>query len=381
MKVAILTLRLHANYGGILQAYAMMTVLRRLGHEPWLIFNQPFKDRRWYSSCALFMANAFRKFVLGERQLEVFRERRIRREFETVYTNTLRFVDEHVQPRTGIVCSQGEWKRLKKDYGFDAFVVGSDQVWRPLYAKPIERYFLSFLGRDKTEKRIAYAASFGVDEWTFTPRQTARCMGLLRLFDAVSVREKSGVQLCADHLAVDAAHVLDPTMLLEAKDYIALLKPEAEERRRGVLVYVLDRSAWKDALVKDMEAALSLPSFRVNNVRSEDCREKTACRIAPPVESWLAGFASAQFVVTDSFHASVFAILFHVPFVVCANRGRGMARIRSLLEMFGLEDRLADESCDVSRANPLRPIDWAAVDARLNALRDYSLDFLRENLK
>lgn len=374
MKVAILTLRLHTNYGGILQAYALMAVLKRLGHEPWLIFNQPFKYRRWYSRCALFAANAFRKFVLRERHLEVFRERRIQREFETVYVNTLRFVDEHMQPRTGIVCSHREWKRLQREYGFDAFVVGSDQVWRPMYANPVERYFFSFLGKNKTVKRIAYAASFGVDEWTFTPRQTARCRQLLQRFDAVSVREKSGVELCRTYLGAAATHVLDPTMLLEAKDYIALLK-ESDIKKSGIMVYVLDPSARKEALVKDVEEALGMTVFSVNN------RVSASCRVIPPVEDWLAGFASAQFVVTDSFHASVFAILFHVPFLVCVNKERGAARMMSLLEMFGLEDRLVDEACDASEIEQLRPIDWIAVDRRLNALRDYSLDFLRAGLR
>lgn len=369
MKVAILTLRLHVNYGGILQAYALMTVLRHLGHEPWLIFNQPFKYRRWYSRCALFTANAFRKFVLGEKSLEVFRERRIQREFETVYTNTLRFVDEHMQPRTGIVCSHREWKRLQKEYAFDAYVVGSDQVWRPLYANPIERYFLSFLDKKDEVKRIAYAASFGVDSRTFTPRQTARCRRLLQRFDAVSVREKSGVELCRTCLGRDALHVLDPTMLLSRDDYAALLKDG--EKKSGIMEYVLDKSAWKDALVKDVEEDLGTPVFSIN----------ISGHIAPPVEDWLRGFASAQFVVTDSFHASVFAILFHVPFLVCVNRERGAARMMSLLEMFGLEDRLVAGACDTSLIKQLRPIDWSAVDRRLNALRDYSLSFLRAGLK
>ena len=369
MKVAILTLRLHVNYGGILQAYALMTVLKRLGHEPWLIFNQPFKYRRWYSRCALFTANAFKKFVLRERHLEIFRERRIQREFETVYTNALCFVDEHMQPRTGIVCSHREWKRLQKEYAFDAYVVGSDQVWRPLYANPIERYFLSFLDKKDEVKRIAYAASFGVDEWTFTPRQTRECRALVQLFDAVSVREKSGVELCCTYLGRDALHVLDPTMLLSRDDYAALLKDG--EKKLGIMEYVLDKSAWKDALVKDVEGALGMPVFSIN----------ISCHIAPPVEDWLRGFASAQFVVTDSFHASVFAILFHVPFLVCVNRERGAARMMSLLEMFGLEDRLVDETCDTSLLKQLRPIDWSAVDRRLNALRDYSLSFLRAGLK
>lgn len=380
MKVAILTLNLHANYGGILQAYALMTVLKRLGHEPWLIFNQPFKYRRWYSRYAVFVARAFRKIVLGERHLEVFLERRVQREFETVNVAPLRFVERYVQPHTGIICSHSEWAHLQKDYRFDAYVVGSDQVWRPMYAKPVSRYFLSFLKGERHVRRISYAASFGVDSWTFTPKETRECRALVQLFDAVSVREKSGVDLCRTYLGAAARHVLDPTMLLTPEDYTALLPSEAKGKQSGVLVYILDPSAWKDALLKDVEAALALPSFRVNNVPSKGKRGKTALSPAPPVEDWLSGFASAQFVVTDSFHASVFAILFHVPFCVCINNERGAARVRSLLEQFGLEDCMVDESFDASRIKQRRTIDWSAVDERLNALRASSLGFLRSNL-
>ncbi len=374
MKIAILTLRLHVNYGGILQAYALMTTLKCLGHEPWLIFNQPFTYRKWYSLWGVFLVNAFKKFVLGEKNLEVFRERRIRREFETVYTNVLRFVDEHLKPRTHIVCTKREWRRLQKEYAFDAYVVGSDQVWRPSYAKPIARYFLSFLTKKDEVKRIAYAASFGVDEWTFTPKETAECRSLLKKFDAVSVREESGVELCRTRLGRDACHVLDPTMLLSREDYTALLK-DKDVKKSGIMVYVLDKSEWKDAVVGKMEEALGMQAFSVNNQVS------VSDRVAPPVEDWLRGFASAEFVVTDSFHASVFAILFHVPFLVCVNRERGAARMMSLLEMFGLEDCLVDEACNVSEIKQCCPIDWSAVDRRLNAMRDYSIDFLRASLK
>ena len=373
MKIAILTLRLHVNYGGILQAYALMTTLRRLGHEPWLIFNQPFTYRKWYSLWGVFLKNAFKKFVLGEKNLEVFRERRIKREFETVYTNALRFVDEHLRPRTGIVCTKKEWRRLQREYSFDAYVVGSDQVWRPSYAKPIARYFLSFLDKKDEVKRISYAASFGVDEWTFTPKETAECRALLQRFDAVSVREESGVELCRTHLGRDALHVLDPTMLLSREDYAALLKDE-DVKKQGIMVYVLDKSDWKDAIVGQMEETLGMHAFSIDNQVSE------SGRIAPPVEDWLRGFASAGFVVTDSFHASVFAILFHVPFCVCVNKARGLARIRSLLRQFGLEDCLVDDACDISHINPLHPIDWMAVDKKLDALRAYSLDFIRLSL-
>ena len=134
MRIAILTLRLHTNYGGILQAYALMTVLKRLGHEPILINNQPFKYRSGISKCAEYIKyciNSIQKFILGKRTLEIFYEKRIRKEYETVYRNARRFTELYIQPHTDIVCTVKEWSQLQSQYQFDAYVVGSDQVWRP----------------------------------------------------------------------------------------------------------------------------------------------------------------------------------------------------------------------------------------------------------
>ena len=99
----------------------------------------------------------------------------------------------------------------------------------------------------------------------------------------------------------------------------------------------------------------------------------------PPVEKWLRGFYDAQYVITDSFHACVFSILYQKPFVVYGNKHRGMARFHSLLAIFGLEDRLVttpEEALDVIA----RPIDWNYVNTQLTKWRKKSLNFLTSSL-
>lgn len=365
MKVAILTLRLHTNYGGILQAYALMQVLKRLGHEPWLIFNQPFKYRPWYSEIRIYIINAFRKFVLGDKTLEIFREKRIRKEYETIYKNTLQFVEKYMQPRTDIICTSKEWNQLHRKYHFDAYVVGSDQVWRPAYAKPISRYFFSFLKKEKEVKRIVYAASFGVDKWTFSEKETKECQELIQLFDAISFREQSGVELCKRNLGRGGVHLLDPTMLLKKEDYISLSSFEKKEETKGkIFVYILDQSEWKDRVVQNVEQKYNLFSFEVNRFA-----------VAAPVEDWLNAFYTADYIVTDSFHACIFSILFHKPFYVCGNKERGLTRIYSLLKMFDLENRIIDR--DTSFILSEQSIDWEQIDKRLEKLRVLSVKFLK----
>lgn len=328
MKIGILTLPLHTNYGGILQAYALQTVLERMGHEVVVIDTPNVKAMPSF----LIVGKRITKRVLGKR-VEIFLERRHNREYPIISQYTQPFIDKYIHRK--VVNSPDELQ----ESDFDAIVVGSDQVWRPKYYGKIENAYLAF-AKSWQIKRIAYAASYGTDEWEYTPEQTKRCGELLKKFDAVSVREASGVELCKAHFGVESLHVLDPTMLLDKEDYICLIEAAGTPKSKGALLnYVLDETPAKCALIEKIAKDKGLVPFRVNS-RVENRTAPLEERIQPPVEEWLRGFYDAEFVVTDSFHACVFSILFGKPFVVVGNKERGMARFDSLLKMFGLEDRL-----------------------------------------
>ena len=206
-------------------------------------------------------------------------------------------------------------RRIVNDYtdvhenDFDAIVVGSDQIWRPKYFRPIEHVYLDFT-EGWNIRRIAYATSFGTDEWEYNKRQTRECGRLLQNFDAVSVREKSGIDLCRDYFHAQATQVLDPTMLLEAGDYIKLFEAVGTPKSPGTLLnYILDETPEKTALIEKIAKDKGLVPFpKVENIKAP-LQE----RIQPPVEQWLRGFYDAEFVITDSFHACVFSILFSRP--------------------------------------------------------------------
>ena len=234
---------------------------------------------------------------------------------------------------------------------FDVLVAGSDQVWRPrLNSDPpysIEHSFFDF-ARGWNVKRVAYAASFGTDEWEFTPRQTRRCAGLARQFAAIGVREQSGVALCRDHLGVEAVQVPDPTLLLDRTDYEGLIDAAGNTVEPGgdLLCYILDGSPQSDELVRLAAVRGGFTPFRVPMWRG---RVEERVR-QPSVEQWLRNFRDAKAVVTDSFHACVFSLLFGKPFVVLGNVARGMSRYESLLGELGLERRLVstpEEGADV----------------------------------
>ncbi len=365
MKTAIITLPLHTNYGGILQAFALKTVLEGLGHEVTLL---DLKDKmpapKGLKAPFVYLGRALRG-------AEVFREKRYMRELPVLASMTGRFVEEHIAPR--MISSYSSVREGE----FDAFVVGSDQVWRPLYFNKIEDAFLAF-AKDWNVKRVAYAASFGTDALEYEYMQLDMCAKLLSGFDGVSVREASAVRQCEEWFDYEAAvHVLDPVMLLNMDTYIDLASSASAHPAKGKIVtYILDDADEKRHVVDFMRRVSGMDVHDVS-VHPYVNDRPMGERVVPAVEDWLAAFADSEFVVTDSFHGCVLAVLLHKRFVAVGNSRRGMARLTSLMEMFGLDSRLVhgiDPEDDGSFF--LSEPDWEAVDGILASERGKSLDFL-----
>ncbi len=373
MKIGILTLPLHTNYGGNIQAYALMTVLKKAGHDVWLINRQTNETASWKIPILILKRIAVNLFKTTKSEILV--ENKRKKTNKIIKKQTQLFINEYITPQTKALTSS---KNIKKDisiYGFDAIIVGSDQVWRPAYTPNILDYFLNFWDADNG-KRISYAASFGTDSWEFTDLETKTCSDNLKKFTAVSVREKAAVDMCKKHFGQIATHVLDPTMLLDSTDYLNVINSNRTKVKKGLLVYILDQAEDKTKAINFLSASLKLDIFTTHHGIDAD----HAISVAPPMDNWLAGFRDAEFVITDSFHACVFSILFEKPFFVYGNEGRGMVRFTSLLEMFGLMGRL------VSATNPLtverinENIDWKKVKTILKEQRELSINFLTESL-
>ena len=371
MKIGILTLPLHTNYGGILQAYALQTVLERMGHEVKVINrNTDYKLPLWKTP--LVYSKRIIKNILGYK-IPLFYEQKLIKEQPIIRQNTDRFIQRYIH-----TLNVDNYSDLKAE-DFDAIVVGSDQVWRPKYFGKIEDAYLQF-AKDWNIKRIAYAASFGTAEWEYTDRQTAICKDLIKKFDAVSVREDSGKELCKKYFGVDAEHLLDPTMLLEKEDYIRLFENSGTSQSPGTLMcYILDETPEKQSVINRIAREKDLIPFRVNS-KVENYKAPLVERIQPPVEQWIRGFYDAEFVVTDSFHACVFAILFNKPFIAISNKGRGESRFQSLLKLFDLDNRIIELP---PKTNKLT-VDIDVFFGNINSLKRLyikkSISFIGENL-
>ena len=371
MKIGILTQSLVVNYGGLLQNYALQQVLLRAGHEvetiDWTPSNKSLRYRLYRIKWAI-LSFLFPKKYPKLRYQPTDEERKV------IQQHTNHFISTYIHHTKTSMFKDG-FSHQAKEGNYDAYVVGSDQCWRPRYNAFLSSMFLDFVKGEKT-KRIAYAASFGTDQWEFTQEMTSICAPLAQKFDFVSVREDSGVKLCKDHLGVDAIHVLDPTLLLTKEDYIHLIEAEKEPKAKGTLFnYILDPDAAKSAFINKVEKEKGLTTFQVLPKCQEETRTKEDVKnriedcIFPGVTTWLRAFMDAEMTIVDSFHGMVFSIIFNKPFWVIGNANRGMSRFTSLLKLFHLEDRLLDAD-QLQEVDINRPIDWASINTILEQKRD-----------
>lgn len=378
MKIGILTQPLENNYGGLLQAYALQKILKDLGHEVWTV-DLPFRKTLYLDSRAL-MGRIVRKYLLRNKDIKIILHEPNKKEKEIIQQHTRKFIEENIILTDRIPLVE-KIDRLKK-YQFDAFVVGSDQVWRPMYSPGIPTFFLDFVQNDRNIKRIAYAASFGTDEWEITPKLTEKCAKLAREFDSISVREDSGVMLCKDYLGVTAQHLVDPTLLIKKEDYIRLIENEnVPIKEKTIMVYVLDQTNEKKSIIDKVKQYFNLEinSVMPASVFSKESRKKIEQCIYPPVTHWLRGFLDADFVVTDSFHGTVFSIIFEKPFITVVNESRGIARFKSLLKKFDLEHRLISNIGEINTKLLKEKIDYSKINTILKEEQRKSLNFLTKN--
>lgn len=364
MKISILTHRLGPNYGGILQAYALQNYLE----EQFYCYAETTHLHPGASGItrirnSLAQSVRTKKFYLNAPLVD-----------RTITKYTDKFVQNYIKTgnRSSIVGDS-----------YDLWIVGSDQVWRASYVDPID-YTFGFLKNDNI-KRISYAASFGTDNADeYSRSQIIATKSLVGKFSGVSVREESGVELSRKLWDVDALWHIDPTMLLDSDHYEKLINSaETKSVKSELFVYVLDRGLINDEIVRKVEKITGAKKFELLPRKYKsfiDFALNKDSYIMPGVEQWLRSFRDAKFVVTDSFHGTVFSIIFNKPFISIGNKSRGLARFTSLLSMFGLEDRLVTSIEDVTEDLVKKEIDWASVNAKIKSEQKRSLNYLNKYL-
>lgn len=377
MKIGILTLPIAENYGGILQAVALYQLLEHLGHEVTLIYKP--HDHNIIKKTAYLLTDSIPLSLLkkGEKLPIVNRllsraQRKARTKFHSV------FIKNEITKISPLLPTFSKLKNYVSKNHFDALIVGSDQVWRREYIfdKHYQCYFLDFVNSSST-KKIAYAASFGKDYWEgINDHQEVE--SLLNSFNAISVREASGVSICKNTFNQEhVSHVLDPTLLHSKDFYKKIIKKHNchIKDQPQILTYILDESLDKKTIINLVKNDLGLTNKSIKHLMGFNSKRTTTS-----VPEWLSNFQNSELIITDSFHGMVFSIIFEKQFIVIGNKSRGLDRFKSLLTLLNLENRLVFTLEDVKYLQTQPHINYEKINTRLDKLKSKSINFLIEAL-
>jgi Polysaccharide pyruvyl transferase. len=365
-KVAIMTWYQHKNYGTTLQALALQKVIENLGYSV---------EGIDYYSKGYFRETFLEKILSKNRLKEGLRNKINRVKYGTVLDDEKdrcyqKFIEDFIafhtptQTASQLFCLNDE---------FDAFVCGSDQIWSPNEFN--SKYFLDFVKDDI--KKISYAPSFGVN---YIENDCVRenIGGLVSKIPHLSVRESRGAKILKEYYGIDAKVVIDPTLLLNAKEWLLYSNKEYKVDSNILLCYFLgeNEKVWKDveriAKLRNLKVAI-IPVF------SKDYRRKYKILGGVGPAEFITLFSKVSYVCTDSFHGTVFSILFRKEFKTFKrfkdnNPKSQNSRIINLLEKLSLTDHLGNKS------NLSKKIDWVKVYSLLDILKKESIDFLNKSL-
>lgn len=265
---------------------------------------------------------------------------------------------------------------------FDAFIVGSDVVWTQWPNRIRRNKFLDFEAK-KEFKRIAYAASFGRD---YIPEQNIKLLQkLLGRFDAISVREGSSVNLLKN-IGIEAVHTLDPTLLLSADTYGELEGQPSEvvTGERFIFTYLLGTDAeMRDAITlwakeHDFQIVTVPYAEGAHNEVDANFGDEKVMLCSP--ENWLWLIHNAEYIITDSFHGTAFATIFHRPFVVLERKWE--TNINNRMIDFLKTIQQSDKMLPYTELDSIDGLEWDynSIDSLLREKIEFSKTYLRKGL-
>lgn len=366
------------NYGGILQGYALLKSIETSGHEVSLIsYDMNHSVNPIYPTLLSRCIQYSPKEILAK-ICEVFSSK-LHRDTTGLLSSRIRMFDKFISDNikhTKLV-NDNNIKDLTNQY--DAFVCGSDQVWNP---NAVRRLFLLTIEMDNDVKRISYAASISRDKLSRHEKEIM--IPAINDFDFVSVRENTAANILAQSGIKNVKVVIDPTMLLTKDDWNKICTPKMVDKPY-VFVYSFSDCPFKDELVnhckrKGMEVYF-LPYAKQQYNGYDGKTTMLPIWDAGPAE-FLSLIRYAEFVYTDSFHGSVFSMIFNRDFAVYERDGKGKtsknSRIYDLLADFRLEKRMIHSDFD-SILNV--PIDYTTVNAIMDKKRRESMEWLQNAIK
>ena len=336
-KVAIITIE-SLNFGNRLQNYALQQVLIAEGCEVETLHRNT-KMTGFKTNIKCIVQNIFKTKASRFRQFDLF----------------INFSKLTVG-RDDFPCDLSDC--------YDYFVVGSDQVWNPHYDFVAGR--CDFLTFARDDKKISYAASFGVSKIPLERKE--EYAKNLRKFKAISVREKQGIEIVKELTGRNATLVLDPTLMLDENEWKKVeKKPNCCPKNKYIFVYALgDKSDQFKMTIEHKQVKYEIFDVRLVQKNGKELP------IGPSEFLYL--IRNSEMVLTDSFHATVFSIIFHKKFITFNRPGLNMnSRIESLAELLGVKNRLTkygNLDCEAE-------VNYENIDKILKEERRKSIEFLK----
>lgn len=362
MKVGVVTFHSANNYGAILQTWALQKVLKDMGMNSGIINYHPDIIDGLYDPM----------------QLKEGLERQIKK--STLYIRNRKSLIRYNKFRSflrenyNLIGDYRTYDELKSaKFNLDAYITGSDQVWNPTHIGGYDpAYFLEFAAQGK--KKISYAASLGTDY--IDSRYKDDIERALSTFTSISIREKSAKPAVEELVEGPVEVVLDPTLLLKKEDYDEI-KVRSKIKEPYILVYAIERNPELAKFANKISVALGLPLIQ----------RRPGLKLVNELEpfytadtgEFLGLVESAEYVITNSFHGTVFALLYGKPFVSMLHSDTG-SRTEDLLQQLDLSSHILYDLEDFDDFNIFRYDDVEDVRRRIEELKESSLDFLKEAL-
>ena len=363
MKIGIVTFwESKDNFGQILQCYALQALLKKMGHTPVLI-----RTSRMRNQTSRSLKSRFKACLSKILHLDML---------NCGGKDFHKFLENHILFTPKIYLSKIDFK--SSDLKYEAIICGSDVVWSEGVGTGAwgELCFLDFFSGPI--KKISYAASFGAAELSKKFADFAK--NKISSFDAISVREKSGVDICSQLGRKDAVAVCDPTLLLNKEDYERLVsKPE----RKVCFGYFI---GWPTDIPVDeirmYASRKNIKFYRLNCQRRKTSFEDLfSC--SKTIPEWLSTYANADCIFTNSFHGTIFAILFNKPFLFLPIKGSAAKlnnRVENLLQKLNLMDRIWNPNFSIEEQMN-RKVDWGQVNVIVEQWRNDSIEWMTRVLE
>lgn len=378
MKVGVVTFwHGDSNYGQILQCWALQSILRRLGHEPFII---RFIPQNYQSTTKKILKKILPINKFKELRQIIFDNNSWKVKRQKLKNDRLRNFSafrEHYLKFSPLVYNSIEALRANPPEA-DCYITGSDQVWAQLVSNPNNHAFFLEFGEQEI-KRISYAPSFAMTEY---PEDLRPILGhLLQIFNAISVREYSGLEICRT-AGIEAVKVLDPTFLLSADDYKKL--SVVDKKGKYIFIYSLNIKSADEIRWPELKDMTELKGMTVKVTPASgyfECAElfgdNVEYQYSTPAQ-WLGNLLGAEVVITTSFHGIALSIILHRPFVYIPLEGKfasGNSRALDLLRDLNLCNRILtpeNSYTDIVESQ----IDWDKTESLLNKQRKDSMDYI-----